>query len=179
MYTLNITTGIVTKDSTGVQVAPAQSTDDVDYVAYIDWVNEGNSPTEVVEESSAFDFTNSKSLDYAFTTNNTPYTSIALTPTYITAFRFVFGGTNVIGKPTMVKVVGNVSIEEPTAKIRLQDVTNSITIASVENITNTEVNIIDLGELSNLSSTECILELQIAGTSGTGTFQISALQIQI
>ena len=45
MYTINESTGIVTLDSTGVQVAPAQSVDDPDYVAYIAWVNAGNTPT--------------------------------------------------------------------------------------------------------------------------------------
>lgn len=47
MYTLNIATGIVTCNSDGKQVAPAQSVDDPDYVAYGAWVGAGNAPTEV------------------------------------------------------------------------------------------------------------------------------------
>lgn len=45
-YTLNLSTGIVTRDSDGAVVAPAQSIDDPLYVEYIAWVNAGNAPTE-------------------------------------------------------------------------------------------------------------------------------------
>lgn len=47
MYTINIATGIVTRNSDNKQVAPAQSSDDADYVAYVTWVGAGNAPTEV------------------------------------------------------------------------------------------------------------------------------------
>jgi hypothetical protein len=45
-YTLNLSTGNVTRDSDGAVVAPAQSVDDPLYVEYIAWVNAGNAPTE-------------------------------------------------------------------------------------------------------------------------------------
>jgi hypothetical protein len=45
-YTINLGTGNVTRDSDGVQVAPAQSVDDPLYVEYLAWVNAGNLPTE-------------------------------------------------------------------------------------------------------------------------------------
>jgi hypothetical protein len=45
-YTINLSTGNVTRDSDGVQVAPAQSIDDPLYVEYITWVTAGNIPTE-------------------------------------------------------------------------------------------------------------------------------------
>ena len=35
MYTINIATGTVTRNSDGKQVAPAQSTDDLDYIEYV------------------------------------------------------------------------------------------------------------------------------------------------
>ena len=46
-YTINLSTGIVYRDSDSKQVAPAQSTSDIDYVSYIQWVSAGNSPKEV------------------------------------------------------------------------------------------------------------------------------------
>lgn len=49
MYTIHLQTGEV-KDEAGVVVAPAQSVDDPIYVKYVEWVNLGNSPTEIVEE---------------------------------------------------------------------------------------------------------------------------------
>jgi hypothetical protein len=45
-YTINLSTGNVTRDSDGVQVAPAQSIDDPLYVEYVAWVTAGNLPTE-------------------------------------------------------------------------------------------------------------------------------------
>lgn len=47
MYTLNVSTGIVTRDVDGKQVAPAQSAEDPDYSAYYEWVNGGGQPTVV------------------------------------------------------------------------------------------------------------------------------------
>jgi GH43 family beta-xylosidase len=44
-YTLIQDEGIVIRDEDDVQVAPAQSATDKDFVAYILWVNQGNEPT--------------------------------------------------------------------------------------------------------------------------------------
>lgn len=44
MYTLHIQTGTVTREADGVEVAPCQSAEDPDFLAYIDWVNQGNEP---------------------------------------------------------------------------------------------------------------------------------------
>lgn len=45
MYTLDITTGIVTRDSDGVQVAPCQFVSEQNFIDYNNWVNVGNVPT--------------------------------------------------------------------------------------------------------------------------------------
>ena len=44
MYTFNSSTGEVTRDSDGVVVSPCQSVDDPNYIAYIDWIKDGNQP---------------------------------------------------------------------------------------------------------------------------------------
>lgn len=49
MYTIHLQTGEV-KDEAGVVVAPAQSSDDPAFVAYIQWVELGNQPTEITTE---------------------------------------------------------------------------------------------------------------------------------
>jgi hypothetical protein len=46
-YTLDATTGTVTRNSDQQQVAPCQSPSDPDYVAYANWVAAGNSPTVI------------------------------------------------------------------------------------------------------------------------------------
>lgn len=48
MYTISRTTGEVVRVSDGKVVAPCQSAEDPDFLAYIRWVMvEGNQPTEV------------------------------------------------------------------------------------------------------------------------------------
>lgn len=47
MYIINLSTGIVTRQSDNKQVAPSQSATDPDYIEYVNWVAAGNAPTEV------------------------------------------------------------------------------------------------------------------------------------
>ena len=47
MYQIQLSTGEVTRLSDGKVVAPCQSAEDPDFVAYIAWVNEGNAPIEI------------------------------------------------------------------------------------------------------------------------------------
>jgi hypothetical protein len=47
MYTLDIHTGIVVRDSDGKQVAPCQSAEDPDFLTYQEWANSGGEPTIV------------------------------------------------------------------------------------------------------------------------------------
>jgi len=43
MYTVSISQGTVTRDD-GIIVAPCQSVDEPDFVAYIAWIDAGNQP---------------------------------------------------------------------------------------------------------------------------------------
>lgn len=45
MFTIYPETGEVIRNEDGRCVAPCQSADDPDFIAYIDWVNAGNQPT--------------------------------------------------------------------------------------------------------------------------------------
>jgi hypothetical protein len=49
MYTLNASTGVVTRDSDGAQVAPIDNPNNVNYLDYIAWIDMGNSPKTVYE----------------------------------------------------------------------------------------------------------------------------------
>ena len=44
-YTIILDEGIVLRDSDGVQVAPCQSVDEPDFIAYNEWVEAGGEPT--------------------------------------------------------------------------------------------------------------------------------------
>ena len=46
-YIISLTQGTVTRVSDGKIIAPCQSASDPDFVAYIEWVHAGNTPTEV------------------------------------------------------------------------------------------------------------------------------------
>lgn len=46
-YTLHVQTGTITRDIDGLEVAPCQSADDPEFVAYIQWVEAGNEPRTV------------------------------------------------------------------------------------------------------------------------------------
>ena len=45
MYTIILDEGVVLRDSDGAQIAPCQSNDDPDFVAYIAFVEAGGEPT--------------------------------------------------------------------------------------------------------------------------------------
>lgn len=47
MYTLDLYTGIVTRDSDSKQIAPCQSAEDPDFLEYQAWANDGGEPTIV------------------------------------------------------------------------------------------------------------------------------------
>lgn len=54
MYTLDVATGIVTRDSDGKQVAPCQSAEDPDFLSYQVWANGGGAPT-IVDSTPALE----------------------------------------------------------------------------------------------------------------------------
>lgn len=45
MYTIILDQGTVIRNADGKQVAPCDSVLDPDFVAYINWINQGNQPT--------------------------------------------------------------------------------------------------------------------------------------
>ena len=47
MYTVSLSQGTATRNSDSKVVAPCQSVDDPDFVAYIEWVNAGGEPIVV------------------------------------------------------------------------------------------------------------------------------------
>lgn len=51
MYTIILDQGIVRRDQDGKVVAPCDSTEDPDFVAYIAWVNAGNQPAIIESEN--------------------------------------------------------------------------------------------------------------------------------
>lgn len=81
---------------------------------------------------------------------------------------FIFNGTSAVGTPTSAKASTYVS-EGSSGGIRIYDVTNSQVICSVTNLSNTSLQINDLGTISNLPTGEAVFEVQVKnnGTSST------------
>ena len=51
MYTLNVSTGVVIRNSDHVQVAPVDNPNNVNYQDYLAWVAAGNSPNTTSEDA--------------------------------------------------------------------------------------------------------------------------------
>lgn len=108
-----------------------------------------------------------RDIEYVFATDANPYITISLNDSsFKTIFRFIFRGSTILGIPTSIKVVGMLSFSSITADIRLLNVTQGTIIASKTNINNITAEIINLGTLSNIPSSEVILELQVIMSSG-------------
>jgi hypothetical protein len=88
---------------------------------------------------------------------------------------FIFRGSDIEGTPKAIKVIGG-QTAAGTGQARIQDITNSKTIATNTSITNVGKAIVDLGTLSNVGTGEAIWELQIK--TSANTIKISAISVQ-
>jgi hypothetical protein len=109
-------------------------------------------------------------------TSNAMYTSTTST-TYFSARRFSFRGTNNSGIPTAIKSVAYISSNTKSGKIRIQDITNSVTICEAPDFNNISAAIINLGAISNLSTDEAIWEVQIKSSNATNTTYLNSVNI--
>ena len=107
----------------------------------------------------------------AFSDNNSPFLSVN-GASFEKISEFLFSGTDLLGLPTLMKVIARTSAT--SGDIKVFDSTNSLTIVE-KNITNIPDEIIDMGTLSNLPASEAIFEIQMKRTGGGSTF-ISALE---
>jgi len=122
-----------------------------------------------------------RDIEYVFATDKNPYISISLNPSFTTIFGFLFRGSTILGIPTSIKIVSSVSNNDITVNIRLLNVTQGTIIASINNINNETAQIINLGTLSNIPTSEGILELQVYRSSGPSKdkfFQLNSFHIQ-
>ena len=88
--------------------------------------------------------------------------------TYVKAQGFIFAGSNSVGPPTSIKALSKVSNASLTGDVRIQDVTNSLTICEVTGIADTTYTIKDLGTISNVPAAESIWEIQLRHPGGGG-----------
>lgn len=93
---------------------------------------------------------------------------------------FIWAGTDFFGKtPKKVQVVAELTQGPNPYSIRLYDVTNQTVICEAGGFSNTDQVIHDLGVLSNLTTDEAIIEIQLKRDSGAGTTKVSVDAAQV
>lgn len=100
--------------------------------------------------------------------------------TYVRAGVFRFGGTNTLGTPTKIKVVGWKDAATTSWDLQILDITNVTTIAVKTGNTGNSPEIVDMGTLSNLPTAEAMFEAQLKRAGGTGgnMVHVNALSIE-
>lgn len=108
--------------------------------------------------------------------NTVPYCNSTSTA-WVAMRRFSFRGTANSGTPTSIKAVSYISNTSATGLIRIQDVTNGLTICSTATFNNNTAAIINLANIANLSANEAIWEVQIKSSTTTNTVYINSVNI--
>lgn len=91
-------------------------------------------------------------------TNSTTYNRVAA---------FIFPGTNLLGSISQVSANFWRNATATSVDIRLYDATNAQQICEVTGVTSlSDLNIIDMGAIANLPTSEALIEVQIACTGG-------------
>ena len=92
---------------------------------------------------------------------------------------FGFLGSDDLGIPTKIKVIGGVVDPGAVAGMRVYDYTNAQMIASDITITATNPALCDLGALANVPTDPAIWVVQVKRVSGTGGDQVAAGTVAI
>lgn len=87
---------------------------------------------------------------------------------YFSAYPIVWHGTDLVGLPTKITIVGGIVDTGALISIRIQDITNSLTIAEQTSLSVTYPSFIDMGTLSNLSTGRAIWEVQLLSVNQPG-----------
>lgn len=97
---------------------------------------------------------------------------------YRTAAKFIFNGTTELGTPVKIKVAYQVQQSSKPGSIRIYDYTNGNVIAEKTHLNSTSENIVDLGSLSNLPSSQAVFEVQMKTTSSSKWIRASSLSME-
>jgi len=100
------------------------------------------------------------------------FTSLeTISGTYLEVGTFIWPGSDKVGTPTMLEVVGAVSNVSASADIRIYDVDNGNTIAEVLGSSALYPTIVDLGTISNVTTDEALWQIQVRRATGSGANQ--------
>jgi hypothetical protein len=94
--------------------------------------------------------------------------------TVLDRIRFAGTGTRV---PSAIHIIAEID-SGSTGDIRIYDVTNALVVAEKTGIANTSWALIDLGTLSNLSTTPVIWEIQMKTSAANKNIRASSMDIE-
>jgi len=86
--------------------------------------------------------------------------------------KFIYRGSNLVGIPNSIRILAWTSAT--SGDIKFFDKTNGNTIVE-KNITNSVEAVIDMGTLSNIPTTEAVIEIQAKKTGGGAVFIAAAV----
>jgi hypothetical protein len=99
--------------------------------------------------------------------------------TYTSQATMEYKGSDSIGVPQKISIIGRGSSATPTYSIRIYDITNALVIAELTAQSNTVKTAIDMGAISNVPTGNSIWEIQTKRDSGGNVaFELSALTIE-
>lgn len=108
------------------------------------------------------------------------YTAVAmtLTATWARSACFIWKGTTFYGtSPVRIEVAAVRISGSATYDLRVQDITNGLTICSLLLLSNGTLVIHDLGTLSNVPAGQAIFELQAQRATGSANIEVCALEV--
>ncbi len=108
----------------------------------------------------------------------TEVSSTKSNPSFSAAACFPFRGSGIWGTPRKIQAVAFVD-SGATGRLRIQDVTNGLTICTSAVISNTIAAVVDLGAIANVPVDEAVWELQMIRDTGTGNSSIYCCSLML
>jgi len=161
---------------------PAKLKDNLDFDKFhrwngSSWIEIDNNPEIVLDPGSE-----GRGIVMALTGNvaggqSQPYIQVKSND-YVVASRFIFAGTDLVGKPAKLTILYLVEDSLQTGSIRLYDLTNGNIIAEKTGIDDEDFTILDMGLLSSLPQGNSVLEIQAKTISNGHYIRVSSLTME-
>ena len=123
-----------------------------------------------------YHFIKNKDILILFNSKHYSYTSIRTNGVYTLVQPFLFRGSNTIGTPTGIKVVGYVSKSNGSAYVRITNSNTGDIIGTISNINSENIDIYTTEVINNVPTEECLLDIE-AKVSNNRTLFISEVLI--
>jgi hypothetical protein len=108
--------------------------------------------------------------------SDTSYEVNASGADYTKSATFIYAGSTTVGAITMIRL--NAWVSGTDASFRIYDATNALVIAEITGVTSTdELNVVDMGTLSNIPTASAIFEVQIKRDTGGSAGFVGSIEL--